>query len=203
LGPKAQKVAWIDNDTMFTSGFNKGAEREYGLWDVRDLSKSIATAELGSGLGVGHLYFDMQHNLMHLAGRGEMNVSVFEIDKAAPAPCKFIYSWVGATPQKAFSIMEKDNLDVSKHEVNRAVRVSNNNLLEYYSFKLPNRTGQFQPELYPAFPSAEASNDYDAWAAGTDKPSNMMTLTEKKVEQCLVKKNTFLSKIGSSAPAQA
>lgn len=36
-GPRAQKLAWIDDDTFFTSGFNPSACREYAVWDMRSL----------------------------------------------------------------------------------------------------------------------------------------------------------------------
>lgn len=69
-GPKAQKLAFIDNDFWVTSGFNKQPEREFALWDSRNLTQSLARGPLGEGLGVGHIYYDEQHNLLTLAGRG-------------------------------------------------------------------------------------------------------------------------------------
>lgn len=83
LGAKSQKCAWIDNDTLFTSGFDKSAVREYAIWDLRNLSDPVSRGPLGDGLGIAHLYYDEQHNLMHVAGRGEMNISMFEVDKSS------------------------------------------------------------------------------------------------------------------------
>lgn len=37
-GPKACKLAWIDDSKFITSGSNKQAEREYAIWDSRNLS---------------------------------------------------------------------------------------------------------------------------------------------------------------------
>jgi hypothetical protein len=36
-GAKAQKLAFIDDEFFITSGFNKQAEREYAMWDIRQL----------------------------------------------------------------------------------------------------------------------------------------------------------------------
>jgi hypothetical protein len=38
IGMKASKLAWVDEQYIVTSGFDKGAQREYGVWDSRDLS---------------------------------------------------------------------------------------------------------------------------------------------------------------------
>ena len=150
-GPKAIKLAWIDDNFFLTSGFNKQAEREFALWDSRDLSQSVSRGALGDGLGVGHLYFDEQHNLLFTAGRGEMHIGIYSLDRAQANPLTFITNFTGSTPQKGANIMPKQCLDVDKHEVDRFVRMTNTGIIEYISFKLPNRTGQFQEDLYPPF----------------------------------------------------
>jgi len=83
IGAKAQKLAWIDNDNFIVSGFNKSAEREFKIFDCRNLSEPLSQGPLGNGLGVGHMYYDEQHNLLHVAGRGEMNISMFEVNKSS------------------------------------------------------------------------------------------------------------------------
>jgi len=47
-GPKAQKNTWIDDSTLMTSGFNKQAEREYAIWDLRNFDKPVCRAALGN-----------------------------------------------------------------------------------------------------------------------------------------------------------
>lgn len=95
--------------------------------------------------------------------------------------------------------MEKPCLDVSRHEVNRGVRVGNNGFIEFVSFRLPNRTGAFQPELYPPFHSNEASMTCEEWLGGANKPPITMKLEEKKAEASQSKKNAFASKLGGKA----
>ena len=36
-GAKAQKISFVDDDLFITSGFNKQAEREYAMWDCRQM----------------------------------------------------------------------------------------------------------------------------------------------------------------------
>lgn len=50
---------------------------------------------------------------------------------------------MGAAPQKGVGIIPKQGLDPETHEVERFVRMDNKGFIEYVSFRLPNRTGQF------------------------------------------------------------
>ena len=36
-GPRSQKIAWIDQTTVVTSGFNPSANREFAVWDLKNL----------------------------------------------------------------------------------------------------------------------------------------------------------------------
>lgn len=76
-GPKAVKLAYVDDSFIITSGFNKQAEREFAVWDTRNLTQKVAGGYLGNGLGVGHLYFDEQHQLLFSAGRGEQQIGIW------------------------------------------------------------------------------------------------------------------------------
>lgn len=142
-GPKAIKLSWLDDDFFMTSGFNKQAERKFAFWDSRNLAQPVTEGALGDGLGVAHLYFDEQHNILFTAGRGEMHIGIYTVDRNSPNFLTFIANYTGATPQKGCNVLPKQCLDVDKHEVDRFVRMTNTGLIEYISFRLPNRTGQF------------------------------------------------------------
>lgn len=68
---KAAKLAWVDEQYIISSGFDKSAQREYGVWDSRDLSQPITCAPMGSSTGIGLLYVDEEHKIVYLCGRGE------------------------------------------------------------------------------------------------------------------------------------
>jgi len=46
-GPKAQKHAWLNPNTLISSGFNRQAKREYAIWDMRSFKEPVARGELG------------------------------------------------------------------------------------------------------------------------------------------------------------
>ena len=194
-GPKAQKVAWVDNDTLITSGFSKTAEREYAVWDARNLESPLSKGILGDGLGVAHINFDENHKILYVAGRGETNIGMYTYNHGEPQALHHLDNYKSATPCKGFGMMPKHCLDVNAHEVDRGVRLSNTGLIEYVSFVLPNRTGAFQEDLYPEFHSNKPASNYAEWAAGTDKPPLIMQLKQGETGACSQKKANFMAKL--------
>lgn len=105
-----------------------------------------------------------------------MHIGIYSFDRSQPNPLTFISNFTGATPQKGANIMPKQCLDVERHEVDRFVRMTNTGIIDYISFRLPNRTGQFQEDLYPPFQSNNPASTYEEWAAGENKPAITMQL---------------------------
>lgn len=105
-------------------------------------------------------------------------------------------------------MMPKSCLDAEGHEVSRFVRLDNKGTIDYLSFRLPNRTGAWQNDLYPPFNSNTPSSDYQEWASGVDKAPIMMQLHEgmEDVELHSQKKSAFLAKLNkpvTAAPKKA
>jgi hypothetical protein len=74
-GAKSQKIQFIDDELVITSGFSRMNEREWAVWDLRQLAEGpVASGQLGDGSGIGHIYFDREHKLLFNAGRGDGSV---------------------------------------------------------------------------------------------------------------------------------
>jgi len=176
-GTKAQKMQWISDVIVVTAGFNKMNEREFALWDIRQQGASpIATGELPDGSGTPHIYFDREHGLLYNSGRGDGSIQFFQYSESIPGMVAFLGKFSHGQACKSFSILPKQSLDPTKHEVGRSVRYLADNTLDYIAFRNPNRTGDFQEDLYPPFPANKPSNDIASWMAGTDKPVKTMQL---------------------------
>ena len=108
-------------------------------------------------------------------------------------------------PQKGCMMMPKQCLDPSGHEVDRFVRIDNKGTIDYISFRLPNRTGAFQNDLYLPFQSNTPAIDYAEWASGVDKPAQMMQLHEgmEDAELHSQKKSAFLAKLNKPVATSA
>ena len=38
VGPRQQRMVWADDQTLITSGFDREAKRQWGAWDIRDMT---------------------------------------------------------------------------------------------------------------------------------------------------------------------
>lgn len=72
--------------------------------------------------------------------------------------------------------MPKQAVDVDKHEVRRGIRINAAKQLEILGFRLPTKSGLFQPDLYPPFPSTSPSSNVEEWLTGVDKEPITMEL---------------------------
>ena len=89
-------------------------------------------------------------------------------------------SYKGGSAQKAFTWMPKQCCDVNKHEIRRGVKITDSKTLEIIAFRLPSKSGLFQEDLYPPFPSNKPSSSAEEWMKGVDKPPITMELRPEK-----------------------
>ena len=143
------------------------------MWDMRKGDEPVHRAKLGDGAGVAHLYFDRPHGLLYCAGRGDMQIGIYQYHSSLPMGLEEKQKLLSSSPTKGFSLIPKWALDPNKHEVDRAVHMTNDKTIIYRSFTLANRTGLFQPELYPPFDDNIPGNTYTEWAGGQDKPAKI------------------------------
>lgn len=69
-GLKASKVAWLGNtDRIVTTGFSKFRDRQYAIWDSKDLNKSLLMNNIDSSTGVMDILYDADTSLLFLAGK--------------------------------------------------------------------------------------------------------------------------------------
>ena len=180
VGPRAQKISWIDQKTVVTAGFGPGANKEIAVWDLKNLEAPLAKADVPDGTGIQHIDFDREHNLLFTAGRGDSQIEFFQINKGALKIITYLDAYRAKGASKAFCWMPKWAVECTKHEVRRAARVTSDKTLENIAFMLPSKSGLFQPDLYPPFPSNTPNGKIDEWISGTNKPAITMELKPQK-----------------------
>lgn len=119
--------------------------------------------------------------MMILAGRGDNTIGIYRFNRSSDSILELIQTnnFLNTT-QKAFSIMPKHVVDVSKQEIMRSVRATNTGKLEVLAMSIPTKVGGFNQEYYPAFDANEPSNTAEAWCNGQDVPAKTMQLTSIK-----------------------
>jgi len=186
-GPRAQKFAWIDNETFVTSGFNPQAQREFCVWDLRKIDEHLAKGDITDGTGVSHIDFDREHDLLFNVGRGDSFIQYWQFDRTSPRIMTPLDTYNGGSSQKGFTWMPKWACDVDKHEIRRGVRITDKKTMEILAFRLPSKSGLFQADLYPAFAGNTSNNNFTDWMAGTDKPAVTMELRPEKKSSAAAK----------------
>lgn len=77
-GGKPQKLCWLgDSQTILTTGFSKTSDRQYGVWDIRDLSNPLCLRRMDDNTGVAFPFFDEDNKIVYIATRGETATSMF------------------------------------------------------------------------------------------------------------------------------
>lgn len=60
-GPKQQRCSWVDDYTVVTSGFDSEAQRQFGVWDIRNPEQALAMGPLIEGTGIPYMWFDREY----------------------------------------------------------------------------------------------------------------------------------------------
>jgi len=168
-GARQQKFSWLgDSQTILTCGFSKMSTREYGVWDCRNLGAPLIKRQLDDYNGIPFTYFDEEHKVVYVAGKGESAVSFFQYSTTSPQLIDFLGVYKGKDPQKGFSFLPKRALDMENNEVNRAVRLTATTV-EYVHFKVPRKAAGFQQDLYPPVRSLAPAMKFEDYIAGQDR----------------------------------
>ena len=60
-GPRQQRMQWVDEATILTSGFDREAKRQWACWDLRSMEQPLVLGQLNEGSGVPYFFFDREY----------------------------------------------------------------------------------------------------------------------------------------------
>jgi len=184
LGIKGSRVVFI-GDRLFSCGFSKTSEREYAIWDSRDLSKRLAAQSVDSASGLLMPYYDEDTKVLFLGGKGDGNIRYYEVVDEAP----YIHSlseFKSNSPQRGLAMLPKRACSVSENEVVKMLKVGVK-ICEPISFQVPRKSEVFQDDIFPDTFSGEPSLTAAEWLEGKNADPKTMSLapgfSQKKVAQ--------------------
>jgi hypothetical protein len=77
-GARPQKIQWLgDSQYILTTGFSKISERQYGIWDTRDLSAPLIMKRFDDYSGIPVPFYDEDSKIVFIAGKGETAISYY------------------------------------------------------------------------------------------------------------------------------
>jgi len=174
-GVKGMRVSFLGTrDKLFSMGFSKTSERQFCLWDPRNLSKAIHTTNVDTASGILMPFYDNDTSCLFLAGKGDGNIRYYEIVDEEPY-CHFLTEFKSSTPQRGMAMVPKVSVDVASCEIVRLLKLTGS-AVEPVSFQVPRKSDQFQDDLYPDTFSGEPSLNASEWFSGKNAEQKKRSL---------------------------
>ncbi|PAA67299.1 hypothetical protein BOX15_Mlig026481g1, partial [Macrostomum lignano] len=165
-GTKPQQVLFLRDGRVFSTGFSRMSERQWGLWNGSTL-EPIDKQELDNSNGVLFPFYDPDVNLLYLVGKGDSVIRYFEVTDDAPY-VHFLNVFQSSEPQRGMGWMPKRGLDVSSCEISRLYKLHQKGLCEPISFTVPRKSELFQDDLYPDTCAESYALTAEEWLQGKD-----------------------------------
>ncbi|SGY44572.1 BQ5605_C001g00176 [Microbotryum silenes-dioicae] len=171
-GLKCSRHVWLDDDRIFTTGFNRMREREFALHDARSLGTLIKSQRLDNNMGALIPILDSSRNIVYLAGKGDMTLHWVEVG----GPATFT---AGASPLPvaiaSAALVPPSRLNLMKAEINRLVILSDDAVLPV-PIEVPRRQYiDFHQDLFPPVAARVPAQDARAWRKGGDTAIKLET----------------------------
>jgi len=172
-GVKGGRALFVGrHDKIFSVGFGKTSERQYFVYDTKNLSAPlIGPVNLDNSAGMIMPIYDEDSDLLFLAGKGDGNIRYYEFEDKGEKPEVFFVSQYGSNdPTAAIGSMPKRGVDVNTNEIVKLFRVVGTKL-EPLSFKVPRKSDLFQEDIFPDCRSDEPAITAEQWFNGeSSKP---------------------------------
>jgi len=176
-GAKPQRIVYLKNDLILTTGFSRMSERQYALRSESNLSETIVLEVLDTSNGVLFPFYDPDVNLLYLCAKGDSNIRYFEITEK-PVHIHYISTYQSSEPQRGMGWMPKRGCDVLSCEIARFYKLHSRGLCEVLSFMVPRKSDLFQVDIYPDTQADIPALTAEEWISGETRPPVLFSLRE-------------------------
>lgn len=176
-GAKPQRIVYLKNNLILTTGFSRMSERQYALRRDTNLSETIVMEVLDTSNGVLFPFYDPDINLLYLCAKGDSNLRYFEINDEPPY-VHYINTYQSSEPQRGMGWMPKRGCDVSNCEIARFYKLHTKGLCEVISFVVPRKSDLFQEDIFPDTQADIPALTAEQWASGETKSPVLFPLSQ-------------------------
>jgi len=175
-GIKGMRVTFLGRkEKLVTMGFSKTSERQYSLWDPRNLSTVYHSENIDTGSGILMPFYDDDTSVLYLAGKGDGNIRYYELVDEAPY-IYFLTEYKSNTPQRGMAMFPKLGMDLGTCEIARLLKLTQT-AVEPINFTVPRKSDIFQDDLYPPTFSGEPVLNAAEWASGKNAEPKLISLS--------------------------
>lgn len=200
-GVKGSRVVWLGNSPhILTTGFSKMSDRQFSLWDERNMAAPVKTENLDTSSGLLIPHYDAGTGLLFLAGKGDGNMRYYEMVPEAAPYYHFIGEYKSVDPQRAVTFLPKRAVSVSENEVCRAYKV-HGNMVEPISFRVPRKSEGFQADIFPPTPGPTPALSSSAFFEGGEASCEPILVSLENGFQPAMRRDFTVSLDGLTAAA--
>lgn len=139
--PRSFQLAWVDESSLITVGFNRGSQRKINLYDITDSEVTTRHSVLVDvSPSVLFPVYDPDMRVLYVWGKGERAVLAYEIAQGGREgegeAISKLPTYTAGEAQLGVAFLGKTSVDVRKVEVARALRLTGKSI-EEVSFTIP------------------------------------------------------------------
>lgn len=182
-------------------GSNDFNERQYAVFDSRDVSKPLTLKKLDNEKLTATLHYDHSCFTAYVCNKGA-NFTQFFFYHEGDSTLNAIDKYAGKESQVGMTFLPKRQVDFMSNELNRAIRLTKTTA-EYISFKVPRRSGMFQPDLFPPCAAPQFAMACEDYQKGENKPPMLQEFDPSKVQPSdnqAKRQSTFKAKMAGEVP---
>eukprot|EP00158_Paraphelidium_tribonemae_P004903 Partr_v1_DN27042_c3_g1_i2_m29240 putative coronin 7 len=153
---------------IFTTGFNATRQREYCLFDVKNMSQPLLRTQMESSSTLLLPTFDEDSSIVYMVGKGDTTVKWLDISDTAP------YGTVGTplvvnSPISGLCLLPKRALNVMEGEVARVLAICGDSIAPL-SFIVPRKSYRdFHEDLFPPTKCGKSNLSSERWLKGENE----------------------------------
>nr|XP_055196740.1 coronin-7 isoform X2 [Nyctereutes procyonoides] len=172
---KDGRLAWTGiQEHLVSTGFNQMREREVKVWDTRHFSSALASLTLDTSPGSLMPLLDPDSGLLILAGKGESQLSCYEVLPQQPALSPVTQCLLESVLRGA-ALVPRRALAIMNCEVLRVLQLSNTAIVPV-SYHVPRKAVEFHKDLFPDTAGCVPASDPHAWWAGSNQQVQKVSL---------------------------
>jgi len=180
-GVKGVKVVYMgESGKVLTTGHSRASGREVKIWDLKNLEKPLHIEKIDTAAGVLMPMYDIDTNVIFLAGKGDGNIRTCEFEDKQPYFHKLGDGLRTTTALKGVCMVPKRGLNIMKCETARLLKVTNEAGIQPLSFVVPRKSDAFQTDIFPDSASSEPAHTAEEWMQGSSKEPILESLNPAK-----------------------
>ncbi|XP_047636606.1 coronin-7 isoform X6 [Phacochoerus africanus] len=169
------RLVWTGTrEHLVSTGFNQMREREVKLWDIRLFSGALASLTLDASPRSLMPLLDPDSGLLVLAGKGESQLSCYEVAPQQPALSPVTQCLLESALRGA-ALVPRRALAVLGCEVLRVLQLSDSAIVPI-SYHVPRKAAEFHEDLFPDAAGSMPASDAQAWWAGSNQQVQRVSL---------------------------